>query len=146
MNDLDQKDGSIADTSEPEGIRHAMSAVPKGAARANAVICSLTGSDRCEADGLTVKHNAPVLAMCRALMGAGYDPVRPLEAYRGEMLCLRISSIGHGAKFTVKDNRCGTPALRRYEASPSVSTAPPMRPNTSPATSPFAAQAHPATT
>jgi hypothetical protein len=119
MNDLDQQDGSIADTSEPEGIRDAMSAVPKGAAGADAVICSLTGSDRCSADGLTVKHNAPVLAMCRALLDAGYDPERPLEAYRGDVLSLRVSSIGYGAKFTVEESRSGgAPVLRRYKAFP----------------------------
>jgi hypothetical protein len=100
--------------------------------RRKALVCQLTGSDRCSVDGLVVKHAAPVLAMCRALIGAGYDPARPLEAYRGETLCLRVSSLGYGAKFTVKDNRCGTPALRRYEASPSVSTASPMRPIDSP--------------
>jgi hypothetical protein len=98
------------------------------------VVCQLTGSDGCEFDGIVVKHTAPALAMCRALIDAGYDRERPLEAYRGEMLCLRISSIGHGAKFTVKDNRYGTPALRRYEASPGVSTASPIRPSDRPAT------------
>jgi hypothetical protein len=92
------------------------------------VVCRIIGSDHCEVDDLVVRHSAPVLAMCRALIDARYDPERPLEAYRGGMLCLRISSIGHGAKFTVRDNRCGTPALRRYEASASVSTALPMRP------------------
>lgn len=98
------------------------------------VVCQLTGPDRCEFDGIVVKHNAPVLAMCRALIDAGYDRERPVEAYRGETMCLRISSIGHGAKFTVKDNRYGTPALRRYEASAGVSSALPMRSSDSPAT------------
>jgi hypothetical protein len=79
------------------------------------------------------------LAMCRALIGAGYDPARPLEAYRGETLCLSVSSLGYGAKFTVKDNRCGTPALRRYEAFSRVPVASPMRPNEVSAT--YSAQA-----
>ena len=53
--------------------------------------------------------------MCRELVAAGYDPATPLEAYRGDMLCLRVRSIGEGAKYTVKDNSTGTPALRRYQ-------------------------------
>jgi hypothetical protein len=103
--------------------------------RKTPVVCRIVGPDRCEVDGIVVKHNAPVLAMCRELLDVGYDPERPLEAYRSEMLCLRISSIGHGAKFTVKDNRRGTPVLRRcYEAATGMSTAPPMRRSGSPAT------------
>jgi hypothetical protein len=66
------------------------------------VVCQLTGSDRCEVNGLVVKHSAPVLAMCRALIDAGYDPERPLEAHRGDTLCLRVSSIAYGARYTVK--------------------------------------------
>jgi hypothetical protein len=76
------------------------------------VACRIIGSDHCEVDGLVVKHNAPVFAMCRKLIDAGYDPELPLEAYRGEMLCLRVSSLRYGAKFTVNDNRRGTPVLR----------------------------------
>jgi hypothetical protein len=90
------------------------------------VICQIINSDRCEVYGLVVKHNAPVLAMCRRLIEVGYDPDRPLEAYRREVLCLRISSIGYGAKFTVKEKQ-GTPILRRlYEAPTGVSTASPI--------------------
>jgi hypothetical protein len=140
MNYLDQQAGSIADTSEPEGIRHfiaghkatAMSAVRKGAARADTVIRSLTGSDRCEAEGLAVKHNAPVLAMCRALIDAGCDPERPLEAYRGDVLCLRVSNIGYGAQYTVEDGRRGAPVLRRFKVFPRRAVAPPMRPDQHP--------------
>ena len=93
------------------------------------IACQIIGSDRCVYGGLVVKHNAPVLAMCRKLIEAGYDPERPLEAHRGDTLCLRISSVGYGAKFTVKDDRRGTPVLRRYEAFPGVPVASPMRPN-----------------
>jgi hypothetical protein len=99
------------------------------------VICSLTGSDRCSVDGLTVKHNAPVLAMCRALMDAGYDQERPLEAYRGDVLSLRVSNIGYGAKFTGEDSRSGgAPVLRRYKVFPGRAVAPAVRPIDSPST------------
>jgi hypothetical protein len=88
----------------------------------------IDGSDRCEAEGHIVKASAPVLAMCRKLIEAGYDPSRPLHAYRGDTLCLTVSSIGWGARYRVKDNACGTPVLRRYqEATLAMSTASAMR-------------------
>jgi hypothetical protein len=99
------------------------------------IACQIIGSDRCEVGGLVVKHNAPVLAICRALIEAGYDPEQPLEAYRGDTLCLRVSSIGHGAQYTVEENRSGgPPVLRRYKAFPGRAVAPPMRPTDSPST------------
>ena len=65
-------------------------------------------SNQCDAEGYTVKTSAPVLAMCRKLVEVGYDPATPLHAYRGDTLCLTVSSIGWGAKHTVGDNRFGT--------------------------------------
>jgi hypothetical protein len=69
--------------------------------------------------------------MCRALIDTGYDPERPLVAYRGDTLCLRVSSIGYGAQYTVEDGRRGSPVLRRFKAFPrrAVAVAPPVRPN-----------------
>ena len=93
------------------------------------VVCQIIGSDHCEVDDLVVRHSAPVLAMCRALIDAGYDPERPLEAYRGQTLCLRVSSIGYGAQYTVEESHCGgAPVLRRFKAFPRRAVAPPMRP------------------
>jgi hypothetical protein len=80
----------------------------------------LSGYDTCTALGITVQAAAPVLAMCRKLIEAGYDPDLPLHAYRGETLCLTVSSIGYGAKYTVADNRCGTPVLCRYRPQSTV--------------------------
>jgi hypothetical protein len=68
------------------------------------------------------------LALCRKLIEADCDPDRPLHAYRGDTLSLRIRSIGEGAGWTVKDSRFGTPVLRRRrEPSLGAATAPPMR-------------------
>jgi hypothetical protein len=68
----------------------------------------LSKSDTCTAEGFTVRANAPVLGLCRKLVDAGYDPDRPLHCYRGDTLCLKIRSIGEGAKLTVReDNRRG---------------------------------------
>jgi hypothetical protein len=39
----------------------------------------LIGSSRCEAEGLSVCGYAPVFAMCRELVGAGFHPACPLE-------------------------------------------------------------------
>ena len=68
----------------------------------------------CTAEGLTATAAAPVLALCRRLVEAGHDPARPLHAYRGDTLALTVTSIGWGARHTVKDNSCGTPSLARF--------------------------------
>ena len=56
---------------------------------------TITGFDRCDAEGHTVRAAAPVLAMCRELLAAGYDPrahYAPTEATR------RRSRSGRSAK------------------------------------------------
>jgi hypothetical protein len=64
----------------------------------------LIGQSQASACGVVVSgRNAPVLALCRALIEAGHDPTNPLEAYRGSTLCLRVRSIGEGAKLTVSE-------------------------------------------
>ena len=60
---------------------------------------ALIGSARCEAVGVRTHGSAPVLALCRALVGAGLDPRRALHAYRGEILCLRVPAIGAAAQI-----------------------------------------------
>lgn len=78
----------------------------------------ITGSNRCDAAGYTATGYAPVLALCRKLVEAGFDPATPLQAYRGDTLCLTVSSIGCGAKYSVGDNRFGRPVLQRYRKAP----------------------------
>jgi hypothetical protein len=68
---------------------------------------TLVDSSRCEAEGITARGNTPVLNLCRALVEAGHDPNRPLDAYRGRVLALSVHSIGEGARLTVKEDRCG---------------------------------------
>jgi hypothetical protein len=77
------------------------------------VRATLIGDDRCVAEGVTAQGTAPVLDLCRKLIKAGYDPRTPLEAWRGVTLCLRVRSIGEGAKLTVRSagNGCPTFAL-----------------------------------
>ena len=46
-------------------------------------------SNQCVSEGYSVTASAPVLAMCRKLIEARYDPATPLHAYRGDTLCAR---------------------------------------------------------
>ena len=82
---------------------------------AQAIFAELIGSNTCVAAGVAVVDRAsPVLALCRALVTAGHDPNGPLRAYRGDVLCLRVRSIGEGAQLTIEDDRHGRPRLRRW--------------------------------
>jgi hypothetical protein len=89
---------------------------------------ALSGYDTCCADGITAKASAPVLALCRKLVEAGYDPTRPLHAYRRACLALTVSAIAWGAKHTVKDSACGTPVLRPYRGQETMPAASLARP------------------
>jgi hypothetical protein len=83
------------------------------------IIATIIGSDTCTAEGITVRAAAPVLAMCRKLIEAGYDPALPLHAYRGDVLCLKIKSIGEGAKWTVADRPSGQMGFVKWTPPPS---------------------------
>src|SRR5262249_8518728 len=88
----------------------------------------LIGSNTCTAAGVTVVDHAPVLALCRALVTAGNDPNRPLHAYRGDVLCLCLRSIGQAAQLTVEDDPRGRPRLRRWRSrGQGCGAAPPVR-------------------
>jgi hypothetical protein len=78
----------------------------------------LIGPDWCEAEGISARGTAPVLELCRNLVAAGYNPACPLDAWRGDTLCLRVRSIGEAAQLTVADDRHGTPRLRRGQERP----------------------------
>jgi hypothetical protein len=66
---------------------------------------TLIGFDRCEAAGIGVRGYTAVLDLCRELVAAGFDSACPLEAWRGQTLCMRVCSIGEGARLTVADDR-----------------------------------------
>jgi hypothetical protein len=55
--------------------------------------------DQCTAAGLTARGSTPVIALCRELVVAGFNPAATLEAWRGQTLCLRVRSIGEAAKL-----------------------------------------------
>lgn len=85
---------------------------------ASPVLGQMIGSDRATAAGITVRGPAPVLALCRKLVGAGVDPNRPLHAYRGDVLCLVVRTIGEGARLTVAEGQ-NAPRFRLWEPMPS---------------------------
>ena len=51
--------------------------------------------------GISVNSGSPELALCRKLDEAGHDPSTSLQAYRGDVLCLRVRSIGEAAGLRV---------------------------------------------
>jgi hypothetical protein len=74
---------------------------------ASPVLGQLIGSDKATATGITVRGPSPVLALCRKLVAAGVDPNRSLHAYRGDLLCLVVRSIGEAAQFDVNSKGTG---------------------------------------
>src|SRR5262249_52986218 len=76
-------------------------------------------------------RHAPILALCRALIEAGHDPATPLEVSRGSTLCLRVRSIGEGAKLTIDENQSCRFALFRpfQDRAPQSGGSPPVAPN-----------------
>jgi hypothetical protein len=69
-----------------------------------AIVIEILGSNCAKVEGVTALGEAPVLRLCRALLKAGHDPARPLEAYRGNVLCLRVRSIAEAARLTVRQS------------------------------------------
>lgn len=66
---------------------------------------TMTKHNRASALGVDVVANAPVLALCRKLIEQSHDPAERLEAYRGDVLCLTISSLAEGAKWIVDETQ-----------------------------------------
>jgi hypothetical protein len=96
--------------------RHVVSPTSLSQNFKQAIRAELIGSNACSALGITARGHAPVLALCQLLIEAGHDPNRPLLAYRGDTLCLRVRSIAEGAALAVEDDRRGTPRFRRRRA------------------------------
>jgi hypothetical protein len=82
------------------------------------IIALVEGSDLCRAEGYTVKDNSPILAMCCLLVEAGFDAKRPLLAFRGNVLAMRVKSIGYGARYSVAENQKFGSRLACFKAFP----------------------------
>ena len=87
-------------------------------AHRDSIRADIIGSDECHAGGYTVRSASPVLAMCRKLIEARFDPGLPLLADRGDVLCLSVRSIGEGAALTVAEGSQDTPRFRRWKPMP----------------------------
>ena len=94
--------GFVIDEQQVTGPEDNPSQVSQQAIRAD-----LTGSESCSALGLTVESSTPVLKICRQLITVGHDPATPLNAYRGDVLSLRIRSISEGAGLEVNGEGTG---------------------------------------
>jgi hypothetical protein len=70
----------------------------------------LSGDRRCSALGIEVNTYAPVFALARILIRAGVDPARPIEVYRGAILCFRVP-LATAARLEVRDNHHGRPVF-----------------------------------
>src|SRR5262245_49245757 len=70
-----------------------------------AIRAELIRDDNCHAKGVVARSTSPILNLARQLVAAGY-PDCPLEAYRGDVLCLLIGSI-HEA-VALEENSVGT--------------------------------------
>jgi len=81
----------------------------------------LHGADHAMALGISATSITPVLNLCAKLIEGGCDRHRPLHAYRGEILCLRVRSIGEAAELEVNAKGTGFIPFR------AVRTASPMR-------------------
>lgn len=99
-----------------------------------AIRAILVGHDICQAEGHVVRHNAPALAMCRHLVELGYDPTRPLYAYRGADLAMKVSSIGYGARFTAEESVHRGPKQARFKVDPRFPRRPDAQDRAEPAT------------
>jgi hypothetical protein len=80
----------------------------------------LTGSNLCKAVGFTATSAAPVLALCRTVLAAGFDPGQPLEVYRGATLALRVRSIGEAAELELNGDATGFRRRRQPDAAPPI--------------------------
>jgi hypothetical protein len=111
-------------TGEGSGVQQGISfrqnrpATTTATRHAQALRTVIFGSNQASANGVTAHGHAPVLALCRKLIEAGHDPNTPLEAYRGTTLCLKVRSIGEGARLTVKDGADGKPRFAAFHPGP----------------------------
>ena len=80
----------------------------------------IVGSNYCVAESYTARGPSPVLTLCRTLVEGGFDPRRPLHAYRGDTLCLVVRSIGEAARLEINGEGSGFRPLREPDAGPSV--------------------------
>jgi hypothetical protein len=91
------------------------------------ITARLDGSECASAEGITVTGPSPVLALCRKLLDAGYDPATRMHVFRGDTLALIIRSIGEGARLEINHHGTGFIARRKGGAGSLVAATAPAR-------------------
>lgn len=86
----------------------------KTAVNSSVIYAELIGSDTVIAEGKTMRCKSPITALCRQLIKAGYDPAQAIEAYRGDVMCIRVRSIGDGAQWIARENSRSGPFFARW--------------------------------
>jgi hypothetical protein len=87
-------------------------------ALAEPIVAHIIANDSATAEGITVTSASPILALCRALLAAGFDPNRPLHVYRGTTLALYVLSLGQGAALEIAPGGVGFVRHRPRAAPP----------------------------
>src|SRR5262245_481740 len=87
--------------SSMDAMRSLLGRTPRGRAMSTIPLrAELSGDSKAAAAGIVARSGSPVLALCRELIAAGYDPGTLLEVYRGDTLCLAVRSIGEAAEVS----------------------------------------------
>jgi hypothetical protein len=74
---------------------------------------TLTRPDTISAEGITLTHRTPTLALCRALIAAGH-PDGPLTVTCGGIPTMTVRSIAEAATRTVIENAKIGPAFAKW--------------------------------
>ena len=90
------------------------SSIPKLIGGSTTIRAELVGINTATAEGITVRGKSPITGLCRRLIEAGHDPGRSLEAFRGDVVCIRVRSIGEAAKLVARENRRNGPHFAKW--------------------------------
>jgi hypothetical protein len=94
--------------------------IPCAIAERKLLHVELVGNNRCAIAGFTATSSAPVSALCRTLIAAGFDPTTPMECYRNGVLALRIRAIGEAAALEINARGTGFIARSAVRTAPSI--------------------------
>jgi hypothetical protein len=76
------------------------------------IIAQVSSDTFAQAEGILVHTGSPILALCRELLSAGHGSTIAMEVYRGDVLALRVRSIGEAAVLRVNSIGCTWPLDR----------------------------------
>jgi hypothetical protein len=73
---------------------------------------------------IPTKSKTPILTYCRKLVADGVDANKTLHVCRGDVLAVKVRTIGEWATLTVKENDHVGPIFVPYKPSPFSSESP----------------------